>query len=190
MALLTLKDYTLTIAPEALTIKVFGVLWKRDRSVSKERALKELGYLYHMYNPSSDYRLNTPDEEERSALILKDEGIPPLWIEDRDMKNAIEYYKNSPEVDAAELQVLDTFITVLKNAASFCKGLKFEDQEDPIAAMKNTAATAKMLPDIMASIRESKRILYSTMDSGARVRGGGAKAIGEDGFDRFISNDK
>lgn len=189
MSLLTLKDYTLTIAPEALTIKAFGVLWKRDRSATKERALKELGYLYHMYNPSSDYRLNTPNEEERSALVIKDEGIPPLWIEDRDMKNAIEYYKNSPEVDTAELKVLDTFLTVLNRSSDFCMGFKFEDHEDPVKAMKDIASTTKIIPDLMASIRECKKILYSTMDSGARVRGGGAKSIGEDGFDRFIGKE-
>lgn len=189
MSLLTLKDYTLTITPEALTIKPLGVLWKRDKTVNKDRALKELSYLYHMYNPTSDYRLNSPDEEERKAEIIKDEGIPPLWLEDKDMKNAIEYYKNSPSVETAELQVLDTFLTILKRASDFCKDFTFENQEDPIKAMKDIASTAKILPDIMAAIRESKKVLYSSADSGARVRGGGAKALGEDGFDRFIGKE-
>lgn len=188
MALLTLKNYNLIIAPEALTIKPLGVLWKRDRTVNKDRALKELGYLYHMYNPASDYRLNNPDEEERKAEVIRDEGIPPLWLEDRDMKNAIEYYKNSPAVDTAELQVLDTFLTVLKKASDFCMEFSFDDQEDPVRAMKDIASTTKIIPDLMASIRESKKILYNSIDSGARVRGGGAKSIGEDGFDRFVSD--
>ena len=41
MRLLKYEGYTLTIEPEALTIKSIKNLWNRDKSKGKERALSE-----------------------------------------------------------------------------------------------------------------------------------------------------
>ena len=53
MRLMKLEAYTLTVEPEALTIKSIRNLWNRDKSKSKDRALSELGYIYFMVDPRS-----------------------------------------------------------------------------------------------------------------------------------------
>lgn len=55
MKLFKYEGYNLTISEEAMLLKPFKVLWKRDKARNKENALQELGYIYFMEDPRSDY---------------------------------------------------------------------------------------------------------------------------------------
>jgi hypothetical protein len=55
MKLLKYEGYNLTFEPELLTLKVFKRLFSRDRTKDKSKFLQELGYIYFMEDPRSDY---------------------------------------------------------------------------------------------------------------------------------------
>ena len=74
MKLFRYEGYNITISEEALLLKPFQVLWKRDRSQGKQKALMELGYCYFMEDPRSDYQMYI-DRDERSKQIKLGEGI-------------------------------------------------------------------------------------------------------------------
>ena len=72
------EGYNLTFEPEILTLKVFKRLFMRDKTKDKSRFLQELGYIYFMLDPRSDYMYIT-DNEERSKAIIEGEGLPDTW---------------------------------------------------------------------------------------------------------------
>ena len=51
MKLFTFEGYKLNISEEALCIKAFRELFKRDRSKNKEKAIMELGFIYFYADP-------------------------------------------------------------------------------------------------------------------------------------------
>ena len=55
MKLLKFEGYKLVIEPELLTLKPFRKIWTRDKSPNKEKAILELGFIYHFCDPRSDY---------------------------------------------------------------------------------------------------------------------------------------
>ena len=75
MHLISIENYKLNIAPEALLIGAFRVLWNRDKTVTKEKAYRELGIIYFQYDPRSNYMFIT-NAKERLAKILEQEGLP------------------------------------------------------------------------------------------------------------------
>lgn len=70
MNLFNIKDGTLIIEPEALTIPEFKKIWDWDRAASKSYAMKEFAVVYHMADINSPYA-NYP-EDKRFKLIRKD----------------------------------------------------------------------------------------------------------------------
>ena len=92
MKLFKYEGYNLTISEEAMLLKPFKALWKRDRSKNKDTAMMELGYVYFMEDPRSDYVLNTIDREVRDAKIREGEGIPDSWQPDAKVQEAMAFY--------------------------------------------------------------------------------------------------
>jgi len=76
------EGYKISIEPEALLLKPFKQLWNRDKTVNKEKALLELGYIYFMCDPRSDYQYIT-DNQLRSNAIKEGEGLPSNWKPDK-----------------------------------------------------------------------------------------------------------
>ena len=66
MKLLKYEGYNLTFEPELLTLKVFKQLHSRDRTKDKSRFLQELGYIYFMEDPRSDYQYITEHQRHSS----------------------------------------------------------------------------------------------------------------------------
>ena len=54
MKLFRYEGYKVVISEEAFALKVFRQIWNRDRSVNKDKAIMELGYVYLMTDPRSD----------------------------------------------------------------------------------------------------------------------------------------
>ena len=91
MKLFKYEGYNLTISEEAILLKPFKNIWKRDKSKNKEKALMELGYIYFMEDPRSDYQTYI-DPDERMHQIMLGEGIPDSWKPDAQVESAREFY--------------------------------------------------------------------------------------------------
>ena len=73
MKLITVENYELKIADEALLVKPIRKLWNQDRSKGKEQFYKQMSVLFFTYSPSSNYSYII-DEKERMKEVLLQEG--------------------------------------------------------------------------------------------------------------------
>ena len=90
MKLFKYEGYKVVISEEAFALKVFRQIWNRDRSVNKDKAIMELGYIYFMVDPRSDYQYLV-DEDERSKAIIEGEGLPNGWKPDKAITEAMKF---------------------------------------------------------------------------------------------------
>ena len=74
MKLFKFEDYKLTISEEALLIKAFRDIWESDKSKDKSIATLELGVVYFMSDPRSDYSW-IEDENEKLKAVIEQEGL-------------------------------------------------------------------------------------------------------------------
>ena len=93
MKLLKYEGYNITFEPELLMLKVFKKLHKRDKTRDKSKFIQELAFIYFFSDPRSDYQYIT-DEDERTESIIEGEGLPSDWKVDKELQEAIDYYKS------------------------------------------------------------------------------------------------
>lgn len=173
------EGYKITIDPEALLLKPFKNLWNRDRSINKEKALQELGYIYFMCDPRSDYQYLS-DEEDRSKAVKEGEGIPLSWKPDKLVQEAISFYLSFKPTSVLLLEdtryAVDKLRTLLRN-------IDLTEQDDkgkPIYTLNTVTATIKQIPSLAKDLDEAEKAIASELREIGKMRGQGQKTIFED----------
>lgn len=182
MRLFKFESYKVEISPEALALVPFKRIWNRDRSISKDRALSELAYIYFMIDPRSDYQYIV-DKDERSKAIIEGEGLPAKWKPDKLIKEAMEFYgKFKP---TAALLLEDTRYAVDK-LRKLLRDINLEDKDDkgkPVYTLNTITATIKQVPSLAKDLDEAEKALAAEMRSQGKMRGSGEKTLMEDSLD-------
>ena len=182
MKLLKYEGYKLTIEPEALTLAPVKKIWNRDRTANKDKAISEIGYIYFMMDPRSDYQYLV-DEEERSKAIIEGEGLSPSWKPDKVVQEAMEFYgKFKP---TAALLLEDTRYAVDK-LRKLLRDINLDEKDDkgkPVYTLNTITATIKQVPSLARDLDEAEKALASEMRSQGKMRGQGEKTIMEDSLD-------
>lgn len=182
MKLLKYEGYKLTIEPEALTLAPFKKIWNRDKTANKDKAISEMGYIYFMMDPRSDYQYLV-DEEERSKAIIEGEGLSPSWKPDKAVQEAMEFYgKFKP---TAALLLEDTRYAVDK-LRKLLRDINLEDKDEkgkPVYTLNSITATIKQVPSLARDLDEAEKALASEMRNQGKMRGQGEKTIMEDSLD-------
>ena len=89
----TLRDYVLTVEDNMWGLIPFKKILKRDKSRDKDRALKEMLFIYYYSDIKSDYLIITNDKI-REDEIKKDIGLPENWKIDATIREAIDFYES------------------------------------------------------------------------------------------------
>lgn len=181
MRLLKYEGFKVTIAPEALALAPFKKLWNRDRSVSKDRAISEISYVYFMVDPRSDYQYLV-DEDERSKAIIEGEGLPNGWKPDKLVMEAITFYKSLRSTSAL---LLEDTRAVIDNVRKTLREFSFDDMEDKdrVNAIKSVASTIATIPKLIKDLDEAERAVTSEMqNTSGKIRGQKEKSLLEDGI--------
>ena len=97
------EGYKIVISEEAFALKPFRQIWQRDKTVNKDKAIMELGFIYFFCDPRSDYQYLV-DDKERMEAIKEGEGLPPKWEPDRIVTEAMEFYKSFKPISALLLE--------------------------------------------------------------------------------------
>ena len=168
------EGYKIVISEEALALKPFRQIWQRDKTVNKDRAIMELGFIYFMTDPRSDYQYLV-DDKERMEAIKEGEGLPPKWKPDRIVTEAMEFYKSFKPISALLLE--DTRFMVDKYRKRL-KAQEFDELE--IKDLKEAGALIKQIPSLVKDLNEAEKALNSEMRESGRMRGQGEKTIFED----------
>ncbi len=180
MKLVKFDNWKLVITEEALLIGAFAALWKRDKSKDKSNALRELGIIYFLCDPRSDYMFIT-DEEERLNVIKEQEGLPKNWKPDEALEKAIKAYKLLTTTTSSLLLedtkiLIDKVRTQMKEIDLNAK----DDKDKPIYTLNTITSTIKQIPSLVKELREAEESLNKELAEQGLMRGSKAKKILED----------
>lgn len=174
MRLFKRDGYNLVISDEAYALKAFRQIWNRDKSLSKERAITELGYCYFMEDSRSDYKYII-DEQERKEAIKQGEGMKDNWEPDTTVKEAQALYASFKTT--SELLLDDTRMLVEKYRM---KLRSMDLAELDIKETKELGTIIKLIPSMVKDLDEAERAIAKELAQNDRVRGAQEKAIYED----------
>jgi hypothetical protein len=181
MKLFKYEGYKVVISEEAFALKVFRQIWNRDRSASKDRAIMELGFIYFMMDPRSDYQYII-DEDERAEAIKEGEGLPSKWKPDKLILEAMQFYSSLKPTSAL---LLEDTRAVIDNVRKSLRAFSFDDMDDKdrVNAIKNVTATIATIPKLIKDLNEAEKAIKADMQNATgKVRGQKEKSLLEDGM--------
>lgn len=179
MKLLKYEGYNLTFEPEILTLKVFKRLFMRDKTKDKSRFLQELGYIYFMLDPRSDYMYIT-DNEERSKAIIEGEGLPDTWKADPTLQDAMDYYKSFRPTSALLLEDTRIAVDKLREALRSINLTEVDDKGRPIYTLNTIVSTIKQVPSLVKDLDDAERAIAKEIVQNDKIRGSAEKSMYED----------
>ena len=181
MKLFKYEGYKIVIEPEALLLKPFKQIWQRDRTVNKDKAMMELGFIYFFCDSRSDYQYLT-DEEQRKEAIKEGEGLPTKWEPDKVVLAAIEFYNNFKSASALLLEDTRYAVDKLRKLLRDIDLTQTDDKGKPIYTLNTITTTIKQVPSLVKDLDEAEKALAKENIVNSRMRGQGEKTIFEDGF--------
>jgi len=168
--LITLEQNVLQIAPEALVIQEFHKIWKRDKTKTKDRALRELAFIYHTTDFQSIYRNYHPNQ--RDGKIKMDIFKDKKWMPDPDILIAQDKYAQLQTTLSMEL--LNDAEMGLTKLRDYFREASFEDDENGVAA-KNFIANIKALGDVVKGMKSLREEVEKELSDNMQLRG--AKSV-------------
>lgn len=181
MKLLSWENYELKISEEALLVKDFRLLWTRDRSATKIRAMDDFAYLYFMYDPRSSY-LYIVDESERLKTIREQIGLKKTWKVDKKLLRAAKTYQELCITSSARL--LASSRIAIEKVKAFLEDVDLtlvDDKGKPIYTVNSIVSALKDIPRLIQQMNEIEKIVNSELQDTSRMRGQGEKKLLEDG---------
>ena len=176
MKLFKYEGYKITISEEALMLKPFKALWDRDKTKTKEKALMELGYIYFLCDPRSDYQYIV-DLDSRSDEIKKGEGIDTKWEPDSKVLEAIEFYNSFKSAAALLLEDIKLMVDGYRNKI---KSLTKDMDTMEVKDIKDIGVIIKQIPSLIKDLDEAEKSITKELAASDKVRGKSEKSIYED----------
>lgn len=179
MRLLKYEGYNLTFEPELLTLKVFKRLFMRDRTKDKSRFIQELGYIYFMEDPRSDYQYIT-NPNERSKAIVEGEGLPNDWKVDSLLEEAMNYYKSFKPTSALLLEDTRVAVDKLRQQLRDIDLNAVDDKGKPIYTLNVIVSTIKQVPSLVKDLDGAEKSIAKEIIQNDKIRGSAEKSMYED----------
>lgn len=184
MKLVEYKDYKIVISDEAFLVRPIRELHEADTSAGKEYFLEQMSYLYFMVDPRSTYSYIT-DLNERSQVIIAQEGLAPTFSPSPQLLEAMEWYKKHT-ITTSTLLLEDTRLAIDK-LRKFLRDIDLsalDDKGKPIYQPSTIATTIKQIPQLAKDLMETEKIVEKEIQEQGRARGGNQKHLFEDGIRR------
>lgn len=172
------ESYNVVVMPQALLLKPFAALYKRDRTDKKTRAAREVAFVYFYCDIKSDY-LAFVEKEERQQSIMADLQLPKTWKIDKQVQAAIDFYEDRSKSVAAKL--LDDSIFVASKLSSKMKeavsaeGLALRDIEKLLSSLSK-------MPVVVKALNEQEQVVLKEIEAKKGSVGNKEKALFEDGI--------
>lgn len=182
MYLFKYENYNVTIDPEALLIKAFRDIWQRDNSEDKSIASLELGYVYFMEDPRSDFTQFT-DKETRSTAIIQQEGFPSEWSPDEKVLLAQEVYANLSQTTSS-LALKDCQIAIEKIRA-FLTNFDLNERDEKqklVMPINQYTQSIKLLNQIAEEVYQTEKKIAKEIEEEGRLKGERMKTLLDDGI--------
>jgi hypothetical protein len=165
--LINIHNGLLTISPEALVIKEFKKIWNRDRSNKKDKALKELAYVYHTTDYQSIYRNYHVDTRE--AKIKLDIFDDRQWTPDSAINEAVNKYKELQTT--LSMQLLEDVEIGLTQLRNYFRDFEPDDDDNGTQA-KNFIANVKSMGELVKGLKILREEVEKELTDSMQLRGG------------------
>lgn len=183
MRLITFENYELKIAPEALLLEPLRVLYKKDKTKDKEPFLRQIGYIFFMYDPRSPVSYII-DENERDIAVRKQTGLDDKFKITSELKDAIETYKTCM-INPSSILLESTLISAHK-LCDFLRTVDFNQVDEkgkPAYQPSIISSTIKNILDLVPKIETLKKQVEEDINMNTRMRGSEAVSVFENGSD-------
>lgn len=157
MKLISVENFELRVADEALLIKPIRMLFNQDRSQKKERFYEQMSYLYFMCDPRGGYNYIF-DENERAAAIIQQEGLPSNFKPSALLKEAMEVYKAQSVTVSQKL--LESALVAADTVSDFLKNVDLTEEDDkgrPKYQVSAITTALKNVEGIVTSLQNLQR---------------------------------
>lgn len=184
MKLLSIENYQIKVADEALLVKPIRALFQADKSKTKENFYTQCSIIFFMADPRSSYGYIVEDDE-RLEVIKEQEGLPKNYKVSKELQNAIDVYKKLTTTISSQL-LEDTYVAIDK-VRKFLRDVDLyatdEKTGKPLYTINSITSAIKVIPQLTKDIREAEKQVDSDVLEVGRKRGGDAgKAMFEDGL--------
>lgn len=179
MKLFKYESYKITVSEEALLLKPFKAIWKRDKTPNKDKAMAELGFIYFFCDIRSDYQYIV-DEEARKQAIKEGEGLPKDWEPDKLVLEAMQFYNKFKPTSALLLEDTRFAVDKLRKLLREIDLNQLDDKGKPIYTLNTITATIKQVPALVRDLDEAERSIAKEIAQNDKVRGAQTKSIYED----------
>lgn len=164
MELFQIEEDQPTFSPQALALKPFEALWKRDRTKGKRRAFQELSYIYYVVDYKSILN-HIVDIETRKREAQKMINFPKNWKEDSKLEEAMEFYKEiqtTPALQALEAQRIGLF-----KINEYIKDATVKDAGEA----KKIMEMSKLLDGAIESLQKVEERVKKELENKAELKG-------------------
>lgn len=181
MKLVTIENYQLKVADEALLIKPIRKLFNQDRSASKEQFYKQMSYMYFMIDPRSTYSYIL-NEEERAKAIIEQEGLDKDFKPSALLQEAMGIYKKHTITPSQEL--LNAALIAARTVSNFLMKPDILEQEDdkgkPKYQISSITAALKNVEGIVATLQNLQKKVEEELIEQGKTRGSQELTIFDD----------
>lgn len=175
------SEQEVEIRPELLSIPEFKTIWGRDKTKKKEKARKELTYIYFF----ADFRSNLvifDEKQRREEAIRTIFGGDSDWQPDEKTQAAVDKYRELQETPSMKL--LESALRATGKIQDYFDSIDFKERDDkghPVYKITDVTRSLKEVEDITKSLKKLREQLRQEQEQGdERVRGGGSKSLFED----------
>ena len=171
-SLFDLKAGQVVLNAESLAVPIFNKIWKRDKSKAKEKANKEIAYIFFMCDFNSPY-VAYPNTKRRE-VIVSDFMKDSKWKEDKDILEAMEKYLEFQETHT--MRLMKAAKGAADKLASYFEHVDFLEIGEngrPLYNAKDVAINLEKVGSIVESLDKLENKIKKEIKSDSRVRGGG-----------------
>lgn len=165
--LIEIVNNALNIQPEALVIQEFKTLWDRDKTKTKDKALKDLAYVYHTTDFQSIYRNYHPETRDgKIKLDIYEDREYPI-----DMAIVAAQNKYRELQTTLSMELLTDAEFGIDKLRTYFRNVDFAVDEEGKAA-KNFIANVKQLGDLVKGLKLLREEVEKELADQMQLRGG------------------
>lgn len=177
MNLLTLDSSNkLVITPEALAIKEFSDIWKLDYNAKKEKAIRELSYIYFSCDYNSVYKSYAPAKREKQIKLDLD-----LRIVSSNVIAGVKKYNSLQSTPS--LRILNSGLRTTEEVIKYLSKVnltKRDDKGKPLYDVEDVMKYLAKIAVVVETLEKLKEKVKLEEQDDTRIRGGGTTGAFED----------
>ena len=176
------SSYDVTFTEEVTMISQFRKILDRDKTKTKDIAIKELTFIYFYSDITSPYQSILSDTE-RCEEIKRDIELPVKWSIDQVVLDAVKFYIERSKTAVHHLYTASmTAAAAVNDILSDAKAL-IEASDDRISAVQKVIGALEKVPKVMASLRDiEKELIRQIEDKEGKKIGSKSFAVYEEGL--------